>query len=134
MTTCRQEALRWVHRYAVGGAAFAAIPLPLSTTAGLTTLETHLATVIADIYGEPATGFATTVAGGALGVMGQGLKFAACQASCFVPVLGIPIRMTIAGATIESLGHAIVAHFERKHPGRPFVAKPQRDTGSTPTA
>jgi uncharacterized protein (DUF697 family) len=125
MTTCRQEALRWVHLYAAGGAAFAALPLPISTSAGLATLETHLATVIAGIYGEAATAFTTTVAGGAFGVMGQGLKYAACQASCFLPVLGIPIRMTIAGATIESLGQAIVAHFERKHPGRAFVVKPE---------
>ncbi len=114
-----------MHLYAAGGAAFAALPLPISTSAGLATLETHLATVIAGIYGEAATAFTTTVAGGAFGVMGQGLKYAACQASCFLPVLGIPIRMTIAGATIESLGQAIVAHFERKHPGRAFVVKPE---------
>ena len=121
MTTCKEEALRWVHRYAVGGAAFAAIPLPIPTTAGLATMEMHLATLIADVYGEPSTGFGTAAAGGAFAFFGQGLKFVACQAACFIPVLGVPIRMGIAGGTIESLGRALVAHFERKHPGKEFT-------------
>lgn len=124
MTTCKEEALRWVHRYAAGGAAFAALPLPFSTSAGLATMETHLATVIAEIYGESTAGFAAVAAGGAFTVLGQGLKYVACQASCFVPVLGIPIRMAIAGGTIESLGHGIVAHFERKHPNKEFTKPP----------
>jgi uncharacterized protein (DUF697 family) len=128
MTTCKEEARRWVHRYAIGGAAFAAIPLPFSTSAGLATLETHLATMIAQIYGEPATAFATAAASGALGVLGQGLKYAACQAACLVPGFGIPIRMTIAGATIESLGNAVIAHFERKYPGKEF------ETATPPSA
>ena len=124
MTTCKEEAIRWVHRYALGGAAFAAIPLPVPTTAGLATMEMHLATVIADVYGEPSTGFGTAAAGGAFAFFGQGLKFVACQAACFIPVLGIPIRMGIAGVTIEALGHSVIAHYERKHPGRAFVKKP----------
>jgi len=121
MTTCKEEALRWVHRYAVGGAAFAAIPLPIPTTAGLATMEMHLATLIADVYGEPSTGFGTAAAGGAFAIFGQGLKFVACQAACFIPVLGVPIRMGIAGGIIESLGRALIAHFERKHPGKEFT-------------
>lgn len=121
MTTCKEEALRWVHRYAAGGAAFAAIPMPFSTSAGLAALETHLASMIAEIYGDPQGTFATATAGGAFTALGQGLKYVACQASCFVPVLGIPIRMVIAGGTIESLGYAIVAHYERKHPEKVFT-------------
>ena len=46
------------------------------------------------------------------------------QAACFIPVLGIPIRMGIAGVTIEALGRSVIAHYERKHPGREFVKKP----------
>lgn len=123
MTTCKEEALRWVHRYAVGGSVFAAIPLPFSTSAGLATLEMHLATVIAGIYGEPPSGFATAAAGGALAAAGQGLKFIACKGSLLFPLLGIPIRMAIAGGTVESLGRAIVAHYERKHPGMEFAGR-----------
>ena len=121
MTTCKDEALRWVHRYAAGGAAFAAIPIPFSTSAGLAALETHMAAMIAEIYGETGATFATAAAGGAFAALGQGLKYLACQATCFVPMFGVPIRMGIAGGTIESLGHAIVAHYERKHVGKVFT-------------
>ncbi len=119
--TCKEEALRWIHRYAAGGAALAALPIPGSTSAGLVTLETHMASVIAEIYGESAGAFATLAAGGALTVAGQGLKLIACEAACFIPMLGVPIRMAIAGSTIEALGHVLVAHFERKYPGKPFT-------------
>lgn len=120
MTTCKEEAVRWVHRYAAGGAAFASIPMPFSTSAGLAALETHMAGMIAEIYGDTGATFATAAAGGAFAALGQGLKYVAVRATTFVPVLGIPIRMAIAAGTIESLGHAIVAHYERKHPGKPF--------------
>ena len=69
--------------------------------------------------GADLSGAAT--AGGAFSAVGHGLKYAACQAACFIPVLGIPIRMTIAGATIEALGHSVVAHYERKHQGKVFT-------------
>lgn len=121
MTTCKDEALRWVHRYAAGGVAFAALPIPFSTSTGLAALETHMAAMIAEIYGETGGTFATAAAGGAFATLGQGLKYLACRATAFVPVLGVPIRMAIAGGTIESLGHAIVAHYERKHHGKLFT-------------
>jgi uncharacterized protein (DUF697 family) len=124
MTTCKEESTRWVHRYAIGGAAFAALPIPFSTSAGLAALETHMASFIAEIYGDSPSTLAAAAAGGAFSALGQGLKYIACQAACFVPVLGIPIRMTIAGGTIESLGHAIIAHYERKHPGKLFIKTP----------
>jgi hypothetical protein len=44
------------------------------------------------------------------------------RAGGFIPILGIPIRMGIAGGTIVALGHAIVAHYERKHPGKSWGA------------
>ena len=124
MTTCKEEATRWVHRYAVGGAAFAALPIPFSTSVGLVALETHLLGMIGDIYGDGVGGFGAATAGGAFSAVGHGLKYAACQAACFIPVLGIPIRMSIAGAAIEALGHSVVAHYERKHPGKTFVKTP----------
>jgi uncharacterized protein (DUF697 family) len=120
MTTCKEEAFRWVHRYAVGGAAFAAIPLPLSTSAGLATIETHMMAVISEIYGDSVGAIVTTAAGGSFAIMGQGLKFLATEATRFVPVIGPIIRMAIAGGTIEALGHAIVGHFERKYPNKVF--------------
>lgn len=130
MTTCKEEALRWVHRYAAGGAAFAALPIPFSTSTGLAALETHMAAMIAEIYGDTGAAFATAAAGGAFAALGQGLKYVACQATLLVPLFGIPIRMAIAGGTIESLGYAIVAHYERKHEGKLFAKQPPQPADS----
>ncbi len=74
--------------------------------------------VIGDVYDDPPSGTATAAAGGSFAIAGQALKLAAMQAACFVPVLGVPIRMGIAGATIEGLGHAIIAHYEGKYPNK----------------
>lgn len=123
MTTCRQEALRWVHRYAAGGAVLSALPLPLSTSAALAAMETHMTAFIGSIYADPMGGPTTAAAGGTYAVMGQGLKYVAMQAACFVPVLGSAVRLTIAVSTIEALGYAIVGHYERKFPGRQFTGK-----------
>jgi uncharacterized protein (DUF697 family) len=119
-TSCKDEALRWVHRYAAAGAAFAAIPLPV-TTAGLATIETHMAGFIGSIYGDPMSGVATAATGGSLAIMGEGLKWVAIQATTFVPVIGLPIRMGIAAGAIEAIGYAIVQHYERKHPNKMFT-------------
>lgn len=120
--TCKEEALRWVHRYAAAGAAFAAIPLPVTTT-GLATIETHMVGFIGAVYGDPMGGVATAATGGSLAIMGQGLKWAALQAATFVPVIGLPIRMGIAASVIEAIGRAIIEHYERKHPGKLFTQK-----------
>lgn len=120
MTTCREEALRWVHRYAVGGAAFAAIPLP-GTSTGLATLETHMTSVIGEIYGESVGAVATTAAGGSYAILGQGLKYLVHKAAAFVPgPAGFAVRLIVAGATIEGIGRAIIEHYERKYPGKLF--------------
>ncbi|HSN98174.1 MAG TPA: hypothetical protein VLS89_07745 [Candidatus Nanopelagicales bacterium] len=120
MTTCKEEALRWVHRYAVGGAAFAALPMP-GTSAGLASLETHMMSVIGEIYGETVGAVTTTAFGGSFTIMGQGLKFLVHRAVKFVPgPAGFALRLIIAGATIEALGFAIVEHFERKYPSKLF--------------
>jgi uncharacterized protein (DUF697 family) len=123
MTSCKEEALRWVHRTAAGGAAFAAVPIPLSTSAGLAAMETTMSAMIGDIYGEPMNAITSTLTTGAMSVIGQGLKWLAMQGTLFVPVLGIPIRMGIAAATIEAVGHAVIAHYERKYPGKMFQKK-----------
>jgi len=120
-TTCRQEATRWVHRYAIGGAAFATLPLPVSTTAGLAALEVHMINFIGNVYEEPVGNLKSLVAGGGFEVMGAGLKFVATRAASFVPgPVGIVIRASIAAVVIESLGRAIIGYFERKHPDKVF--------------
>ncbi|MDC0685322.1 MULTISPECIES: hypothetical protein [Sorangium] len=120
MTTCRDEALRWVHRYAIGGAAFAALPLPISTSAGLVAIETHMMAMVGEIYGENVGSVVTTAAGGSFAILGQGLKFLATRAVGFVPVIGPAIKMGIAGLTIVAIGRGVVGHFERKYPGKIF--------------
>lgn len=122
MTTCKEEATRWVYRYAIGGAAFAALPIPFSTSAGLATLETHMMHAIGGIYGEDGGTLATAAAGGTFAVMGQGLKYVAMQAAAFVPGLGTAVRMGIAGSTVVTIGMAIIGHYERKYPGKLFQA------------
>ncbi len=117
MTTCKEKALAWVHRYAAGGAAFAAIPLP-TTSAGLAAMETHMMSLIGDIYGDPPGAISGAAAASGFAIGGQALKWVAMQGACFLPGLGIPIRMGIAGVTIEALGHSIVQHYEGKYPGR----------------
>jgi uncharacterized protein (DUF697 family) len=121
MTTCKEEARRWVHLYAIGGAAFAALPVPISTTAALAALEAHMFSYIGSIYGEQVGSAATAAADVTFTVMGQGLRFLVHRAVGFIPVLGPLIRAGIAAATIESIGHGIVGHFERKNPGKLFT-------------
>ncbi len=116
MITCKDEAKRWVHRYAVGGVALAALPIPVSTTNSLAALETYMMKVVGDIYGDSPSGSMVAAAGGSFALGGMALKQMAVQATYAVPLLGIPIRMVIAGGTIEALGHAIIGHFERKFP------------------
>jgi len=113
--------MRWVHRYAIGGAAFALLPLPISTTAGLAVLELQLFRIIGEVYGEPVGGIATIAAGGSLEIMGEGLKTLATRAAAFVPgPVGAVMRVGIAAVVIESLGLAVVRYFEGKYPGKLF--------------
>ena len=123
MTTSKEEARRWVHRYAAGGAAFAALPIA-GTSAALATMEMHMVGVIGDIYGESVTGVTTAAAGGTFGVMGQALKWIAFRGAKLVPGWGIVVRTVVAAMAIEAIGFAIVAHFERKYPNKEFTKKP----------
>lgn len=123
MVTCKQEAQRWVHLYAAGGAIFAAAPLPVSTAPLLATLETHMIGVISDIYGAPFSGAATAAMGGTFGVLGTGLKYAVGRAVRALPIVGPLIRASTAVATIEAIGLGIIEHFERKFPNKPFTQK-----------
>ncbi len=125
MTLCREEALRWVHRYAAGGAVFALLPLPFSTSTGLATMETHMMNVIGEIYGDHFSAPATAAAGGTFMVAGQALKFVAAKAAAPLTVLlGPVVRGLIAAAAVEAIGHSIVNHYERKYPAKPFTKTP----------
>ena len=121
--TCKQEDLRWVHLYAAGGALFAAAPLPIPTAPLLATLETHMLGVISGIYDAPVSEVTQVALGGTFGIMGTGLKLVVGRAVRVVPVIGPVIRAATAAATIEAIGHAIVEHFERKLPNKPFSPK-----------
>lgn len=123
MVTCKQEATRWVHLYAAGGAVFAALPLPVSAAPLLATLETHMVGVIGDIYGAPFGGVTTAAVGGTFTVMGTGLKFAVGRAVKLIPVVGSAVHAVAAAATIEAIGHGIIQHFERRFPDKPFTQK-----------
>lgn len=109
-----------MHRYALGGAVFAAVPLPLSVSPLLAALETHMFGVIGQVYGDVPGAPATAAAGGTLVALGGGLKAMAAQATRFIPVVGPLVHGVIAAATIEAIGQGIVAHYERKYPGKMF--------------
>ena len=117
---CRERARAWVHSYAAGGAVFAFVPIPVpgSTTAGLIALEATMVHAIGRIYGVhmPARDVAALVAG--LEVAGGALKTVAREAAVLVPGIGWLFRAGIAAASIEAIGHSVIAMFERRHPGR----------------
>lgn len=117
---CRERARTWVHGYAVGGAAFAFVPIPVpgSTTAGLVALEATMVHAIGRIYGVemPARDVAALVAG--LEVAGGALKVVAREAAILVPAVGWLFRAGIAAASIEAIGHSVISIFERRYPGR----------------
>lgn len=121
MITCREEAQRWVHRYAAGGAIFAAAPIPVASTPILVALETHMVSMVATIYGDELKGPATAATGGTFAAMGTGLKAAANWAVGFVPIVGPVIRAGIAAATVEAIGQSAIAFYERKYPGKIFT-------------
>jgi len=122
MITCKSEAKRWVHRYAAAGAAFSAIPLPI-TSAGLATIETHMFAFIGEIYGDAPGAVVTAAAGGSFAIVGHGLKWLALRGSQLLPVVGPAIKMGIAAVVIESIGHGMVQHYERKYPGKMFTRR-----------
>ncbi|MBI2389087.1 MAG: hypothetical protein HYV09_05670 [Deltaproteobacteria bacterium] len=117
---CRERARVWVHAYAVGGAAFAFVPIPVpgSTTAGLVALETTMVHAIARIYGQSmdVKDAAALVTG--LEVAGTALKTVARELVGYVPGVGWVVRGAMAAAAIEAIGNAVIGMFERRYPGR----------------
>jgi uncharacterized protein (DUF697 family) len=115
---CRDEARSLVHKYAAFGTAWAVLPIPVATSAGLTALETHLIYWVARIYGDsPSKGDVFMIAAG-LELASIALKTVAIEGANFVPVIGWGVKGVIAGSAIEAIGAAIIGHFESKYPNR----------------
>jgi uncharacterized protein (DUF697 family) len=124
MVTCEDRAQEWVHLYAAGGAAFAALPIPGATSMGLAAAESHMVYWIAKIYGEELSGKEITLILGTLGLASLGLKAFALEACNFIPVAGWLIKGGIAATAIESIGATIIRHFEQKYPGKRYTKDP----------
>lgn len=131
-TTCKQRSQEWVHIYAAGGAAFATIPIPFATSAGLTAAETHMIYWIGRIYGEKLSATEIGLVASGIGLASLGLKVVAMEAANFVPVIGWLVKGGIAASTIEALGALIIKHFEDKYPGKIYAK--QEDIESPPPA
>jgi uncharacterized protein (DUF697 family) len=124
MVTCEDRAQEWVHLYAAGGAAFAALPIPGGTSAGLAAAESHMVYWIAKIYGEELSVKEIGLTLGTLGIAGLGLKAVALEACNFIPVAGWLIKAGIAASAIEGIGATIIRHFEQKYPGKRYAKDP----------
>jgi uncharacterized protein (DUF697 family) len=115
---CRDRALGLVHKYAVFGTIWALLPVPMATSAGLALLETHLIYWIARIYGESPSKSDVLMTAAGLELASVALKSVAIEGAALVPVVGLGVKAGIAGSVVEALGHAIVRHYEGKHPNR----------------
>lgn len=124
MTTCSQRASEWVHLYASGGAAFAALPIPGATSAGLAAAEAHMIYWIAKIYGEDLSVKEIGLVLSTLGLASMGLKVVALEACNFIPIAGWLVKSAIAGGTIQGVGRLIIRHYEQKYPGKVYQVDP----------
>jgi uncharacterized protein (DUF697 family) len=115
---CREKARRLIHKYAAFGTAWAVIPIPVATSAGLTALETHMIYWVARIYGDTPSHTDTMMIAAGLELASVGLKTVAVEAANFVPVIGWGVKGAIAGGVIEAIGEALIRHFEGKYPGK----------------
>jgi uncharacterized protein (DUF697 family) len=116
-TPPRETAAHRIHRDAILGALFAALPLPI-TSAGLAAIEVRLGAFIAKTYGSPLSSLELAMGSLGLSVMGRGLKLVARGASKRLPApFGLLTRMAIAAGTIEALGHGLVLLYEQGRDG-----------------
>jgi uncharacterized protein (DUF697 family) len=115
---CRKKARKIVHKFAIAGTVFAALPLPPGTSAGLAALETYLIYFVGKVYGEELSYAETLMLASALNVTSVALKTLAREGLGLIPVLGSGIRAGIAAGAIEGIGQAAISHFEKKHPNK----------------
>jgi uncharacterized protein (DUF697 family) len=121
-TTCEDRALNWVHAYSAGGLTLAILPLPVATSAALAAAEAHMIYWIAKIYGEELSVKDIGMVASGLGIAGMGLKLIALEACNFIPVAGWLVKGAIAGGAVQTIGRAIVTHYEQKYPGKIYTA------------
>jgi uncharacterized protein (DUF697 family) len=119
---CREKAKKVVHKYAAFGTAWAVLPIPIATSAGLAALETHMLYWIARVYGEHPQKGDLLMVGAGLELASVALKTVAIEGANFVPGIGWIVKGAIAGSVIEAIGAAIISHFEGKYPGRALAA------------
>ncbi len=115
---CKEKARALVHKYAAFGTAWAVLPVPIATSAGLTALETHMVYWIARVYGEEPNKSDLLMVAGGLELCSVGLKTVAIEGANFIPAVGWGVKAAIAGSAIEAIGLAAIQHYESKHPGR----------------
>jgi uncharacterized protein (DUF697 family) len=115
---CREKARKMVHKYAAFGTAWAVLPVPIATSAGLTALETHMLYWIARAYGEEPNKSDLMMAAGGLELCSVALKTVAIEGASLVPVVGWGVKAAIAGSAIEAIGQAAILHYESKYPGK----------------
>ena len=115
VSSCHDRATRLVHKYAIFGAVWALLPVPMATSAGLALLETHLIYWIARIYGESPTKADIFMTAAGLELASVALKTVAVEGAALVPVVGLGVKASIAGSVVEAIGHTIVRHYEAKH-------------------
>jgi uncharacterized protein (DUF697 family) len=115
---CKEKARILVHKYAAFGTAWALLPIPMATSAGLTALETHMIYWIARVYGEEPTRSDVLMTAAGLELCSVALKTVAVEGALLIPVVGWGVKATIAGGAIEAIGNAIIQHYEQKYPGK----------------
>jgi uncharacterized protein (DUF697 family) len=120
--TCKEKARSLVHRYALFGTAWAVLPIPVATSAGLCALETHMIYWVGRVYGEELGKGDIFMIGAGLEMASVGLKAVAMEGANLVPVVGWGVKGAIAGTTIEGLGEMVIRHFETKYPGKLYAA------------
>lgn len=118
MTTAKNEAMQWVHRYAIGGALVSALPLPLSSI-GLVTVQTRMLTTIDEVYGGKAGGAVMgLLQKGAVALLGRVVKSSSEKMTAAAPTVARPfIRMALAGAMTEALGLGFILFHEQRRGG-----------------
>jgi uncharacterized protein (DUF697 family) len=120
--TCREQSRSLIHKYAVFGTAWAVLPIPIATSAGLCALEAHMIYWVGRVYGEELSKSDILMLGTGLELASVGLKAVATEGANLVPVVGWGIKGAIAATTIEGLGELVIRHFESKYPGKLYHA------------
>ncbi len=119
---CQDHAKRLIHRYAAFGTAWALLPVPMATSAGLALLETHLIYWVARLYGESPSRADIVMTAAGLNLASVGLKTIALEGAALVPVAGLGVKAGIAGGVVLALGQGILSHYEAKYPGKEITA------------